>query len=173
MLFMCITGTLFPSTGHRSFEWAGPAWLADSPLLTNQMAFTKCVSYYLNVPAPTDLSIVFNSPLHHLIFPRLVYDRVCDIITQCHAFQPKFFWDGFANGSCYLTQFFQFRSSWNPILPQDLLFKAQDSFLFGGMCHRKHFQPPDARGLWVLAHAIQLFFVYFWLFIWLFLFFFF
>lgn len=65
MLFM---GTLSPSVCN-SFDRAGPAWLADCLVLTNQEAFVKCgTSRCWNVPAPIALSEVFNSPLYHLIF---------------------------------------------------------------------------------------------------------
>jgi len=38
------------------FDWAGPARLADLQALTNQVAFAKCVSQCLNVPAPIALT---------------------------------------------------------------------------------------------------------------------
>lgn len=116
MLFTCITGTLFPFTGHRSFDWAGPAWLADSPVFSNQVAFTKCVSECLNVPAPVALRIVLNSPLYYMM-----WDRLCDI--PVHTTWPRCLWGCFGK-SCYLTQLFL-----GTMLPQDLLFKAQDMFL--------------------------------------------
>jgi len=68
-VFMCTTGPLSPSTVHNRFEWAGPAQLADPLVLTNQVAFPKCVSQCLNVPAPVGFSVVFNNPLYRLIFP--------------------------------------------------------------------------------------------------------
>lgn len=98
MLFTCITGTLFPSTGHRSFDWAGPAWLAGSPVLTNQMAFTKCVSQCLNVPAPVALSILLNSPLYYMM-----RDRMYDI--PVHTAWPRCLWGCFGKSRC-LTQLF-------------------------------------------------------------------
>ena len=50
--FMCTTGTLSPFTVHGSFDCTGPAQLADPLLLTNQVAFAKCVSQCLEVLPP-------------------------------------------------------------------------------------------------------------------------
>ena len=60
VFFMCTTGTLSPSTVCKSSDWAGPARLADPLVLTNHVAFAKCVCQYLNVPAPIALNVVFN-----------------------------------------------------------------------------------------------------------------
>jgi len=66
---MCTTGTLSPSTGRRGFDWAGPAQLVDPLVLTNQVAFAKWVSQFLEVPFPISLKVVFSSPLYRSIFP--------------------------------------------------------------------------------------------------------
>lgn len=59
----------FPLYGMQKF-WLGCAsLLADPVVLTNQVAFAKCVSECLDVPPPIALSVIFNSPLYHLIFP--------------------------------------------------------------------------------------------------------
>lgn len=42
---------------------------ADALVLANHMAFAKCVFQHLKVPPPITLSVVFNSPLYHLIPP--------------------------------------------------------------------------------------------------------
>jgi len=65
---MCTTGILSPSTVREAFDWAGPAQLVDPLVLTNQVAFAKCVSQSLNVSPPSALSVVFSSLLYHLIF---------------------------------------------------------------------------------------------------------
>lgn len=63
--FMCTTGNLPDSPVCKSFDWAVPAWPTDSLVLTNQVAFAKC----LKIPPPIALSAVFNSSLHCWIFP--------------------------------------------------------------------------------------------------------
>lgn len=65
----CITGALSPYPICNSFDWAGPVQLADFHVLTNQVAFVKCVSQCLNIPVLTALSVVFNSPSYNSIFP--------------------------------------------------------------------------------------------------------
>lgn len=69
IFYICATGILSPSTLRESFKWARPDQLADPLALTNQVAFAKCVSECLDVPPPIALSVIFNSPLYHLIFP--------------------------------------------------------------------------------------------------------
>lgn len=51
----------------------------------HQVAFAKCVSQSLLVPPPFALSVVMNSPLHHLVFQRLVHNRECSTPSQCRA----------------------------------------------------------------------------------------
>ena len=52
----------------RTFVWTGSAWVADSLLLTNQVASAKFVSQCFHSLVPNSLSIVFNSPLYHSVF---------------------------------------------------------------------------------------------------------
>lgn len=44
-------------------DWAGTAQLSNSLVVTNLMAFAKCVSQCLNGPVPIALSEDFRSPL--------------------------------------------------------------------------------------------------------------
>ena len=69
IFFMCTTGTLSPSAVCKSSDWAGPAQLTDPLVLTNQVAFARCVSQCLKVPPPIALNVVFNNPLYRSIFP--------------------------------------------------------------------------------------------------------
>jgi len=66
---MCTTGTLSRSTGRGSFASAGPAWFVDPLMLTNQVAFAKELSQFLNVPPHIALKVVFSSQLYRLIIP--------------------------------------------------------------------------------------------------------
>ena len=52
VFFMCTMGTLSPSTVRASFDWAGPALLVHSLVLTNQVAFAKYISQCLKFPPP-------------------------------------------------------------------------------------------------------------------------
>lgn len=67
--FICTTGSLFPSTVHRDFDWAGPARLVDPLVMTDNVAFTKYRSQCLKLPPPIYFNVVFNSALHHSTFP--------------------------------------------------------------------------------------------------------
>ena len=69
ILFQRATGTLSPSTVCGSLGWVVPARLADPLVLTNQVAFAKCVSQCLKVPPPIALNVVFSNPLYRSIFP--------------------------------------------------------------------------------------------------------
>lgn len=60
--FMCTTWSSSSSVICRRFDWAGSARLAESWVLTNRAAFVKYTLQCLNVPAPTGLKAVFNSP---------------------------------------------------------------------------------------------------------------
>ena len=44
IFFMCTTGTLSPSTVRKGSDWAGPARLTDPLVLTNHVAFAKCLN---------------------------------------------------------------------------------------------------------------------------------
>lgn len=50
------------------------------------MAFAEYVSQSLLVPPSFALHVVMNSPLHHLVFQRLVHCREFNTLSQCHAF---------------------------------------------------------------------------------------
>lgn len=60
---------LSPSTVWNCFDWTGPAQLVDRWVVTNLMAFAKCVSQCLNIPAHIALSVVLNCPLYFSTFP--------------------------------------------------------------------------------------------------------
>lgn len=49
---MCTMGTLSAPTKCRGFIWAGPGWLADSLLLTRQVAATKFTSHCFHFWCP-------------------------------------------------------------------------------------------------------------------------
>lgn len=66
-IFMCPEGLLSLSLVSNNLDWAWPAQLADPLVLTEQVAFLKCVPQCLNVPTHIALSVTFNSPLYHSI----------------------------------------------------------------------------------------------------------
>ena len=55
----CVMQPLSSSTICESFDWARPAQLADPLVLTDQVAFARCVSQCLEVPPPIVFSVVF------------------------------------------------------------------------------------------------------------------
>jgi len=63
MFFTGTTGTWSPLTVCR--ELAGPSWLMDPQVLTNQVASARCFFQCLNVPLPIAFHMFFNNPLYH------------------------------------------------------------------------------------------------------------
>lgn len=67
--FSCAPQRLHPLLVCGGSDHAGPARLVELPVLTEQVAFTKCRSKGLKVPPPTDFNVIFNSPLYCSVFP--------------------------------------------------------------------------------------------------------
>lgn len=75
IFFMYTTGTLSPSTACKSVGWGGAV----------QAAFAKCMSQSLLVPPAFALHVVMSSPLHHLVFQRLLHNKECRTSSENHA----------------------------------------------------------------------------------------
>lgn len=136
IFFMCIAGTLSPSTVCKKFDWADSSWLADPQVLSNQVPFTKSRSQRLNVPASIDLSVVFNSLLNHLISPEGgVWCVKWHVIQQPNVllFGPDVY-----EVILEMSTVVWLNSFWGAISSQDLLFKRVSG---SGMWHGIHFQP--------------------------------
>lgn len=125
-----------------SFDWTGTA----PQLLTNHVAFTKCVSQRLNVPALTALSVVFNSPLYHLIFPEAgVWYVKWSVIQQLNA---MLFGPGVYEVIFEMSPVVWLNSFWGAVSSQDLLFKSVSG---SGMWHGICFLPSVADS-WLSGH---------------------
>lgn len=72
---------------------------ADALVLANHMAFAKCVFQHLEVPPPITLSVVFNSPLYHLISPEAGAWQGMWLPNQWHTLWPRYLWGCFENES--------------------------------------------------------------------------
>lgn len=128
--FTCTTGTLSSCTLCNRFG------LADPLVLTNQVAFAKCVFQCLNVPVAIAFSGVFNSALYHSIFPRSWCTRG-DMIYPLNA---MLFGPGVYGVVSEMSPVVWFSSHWDAMSPWDLLFKAQNSATGAFMEHRICFQ---------------------------------
>ena len=88
----------------------------------------------MSVPAPTALQVVFNSPSHHGVFREAVHDKGCGV-------------DAMLSGTALydlvleMSPIVRFSSFPGATLPQDLLFKAQDSISGSDAGHVIYLQP--------------------------------
>lgn len=109
--------TLYLSTLCKN--WAQSAWLTDRWILTDRVAFAKCVSMF-ECPSTTVLNVVFNTPLYCTIFPEAgAWQWMWYTYSMPH--RPRYLRGCFGQESCCLIQFFLGAMSL-----QDFVFKAQD-----------------------------------------------
>jgi len=151
MFFMCTMGTLAPSTGCGSFDWAEPAQLVDPLLLTNQVAFAKWVLQYVKVPSPTALSVVLAA--NCTIWFLGGWCMVGDVI---HTLSAGLFGPGVYEVVSEMSPIVWLSSFWGAMLLQDLFFQGLG--WCSGWWHGQWDRSPAIRwcivGTWCLSWRV-------------------